>query len=77
MVDPVVQINFQNFVQAAAGSAQDLEFLTDNLGEELVADFSVQSLEKAEKLFWRCVSEGMHLQELPRTKPSVFTLTTS
>lgn len=56
---PVDKMRFKEYVADAAKSDENLAFLLDNLGSPIVMDWSVESLAKAEAVFWRCVSDGM------------------
>ena len=50
---------FQAYVTDAAQSADNLGFLLENLGTPVALDYSVESLVRAESVFWRCVREGI------------------
>jgi hypothetical protein len=57
---------FRSYVSDAAQSASNLGFLLDNLGSPFHMDYSVESLARAEEVFWRCVHGGvpMHLNDV-------------
>lgn len=50
---------FQTYVRDAERSAELLGFLLDNLGEKADLDYSVESLARAEAVFWRFVPKGL------------------
>jgi hypothetical protein len=53
------KMKFQAYVDDAKQSAEVLGFLLDNLGERIDLNYSVESLVRAEAVFWRCVETGL------------------
>ena len=58
-LSPRERASFAVYVRSAEQSAADLAIVLDNLGEQVGLDFSVDSLAKAEAVYWRRVGDGM------------------
>ena len=55
---PELKARFREYVEAAHRARADLEYLLEQLGEDVAADMSVESLEQLEALYWKYSSEG-------------------
>ncbi len=53
------KMKFQTYVRDAEQSAESLSFLLDNLGEKIDLDYSIESLARAEAVFWRFAEKGL------------------
>src|SRR3954454_12655788 len=53
---PAMKSRFKDYLAAAAQSGRDLQLVLENLGVQWHADYSLESLELAEVVFWKMVS---------------------
>lgn len=58
-LNPLQKANFVTYIKEARKSPENLSFLLDNLGVQVSVDYSIDSLVRAEAVFWRCVESGM------------------
>jgi hypothetical protein len=58
-LSPTDKAKFITYVRDAEQSPENLAFLLDNLGEKIELDYSVDSLAKAEAIYWRHVPKGI------------------
>lgn len=58
-LSPADKAKFDQYVRDVEQSPENLGFLLDNLGEKVALDYSVDSLAKAEAVYWRHVDKGI------------------
>ena len=58
-IPPKMKMSFSEYVEEAEKSAENLGFLLDNLGYSIDLDYSLESVEKAEKALWDEARKGI------------------
>ena len=58
VLTPELKARFREYLEAAQGAPADLEFLLEQLGEDVAVDMSVKSLEQLEALYWMYAGDG-------------------
>lgn len=58
-ISPADKAKFDQYVRDAEQSPENLAFLLDNLGDRVALDFSVESLTRAEAVYWQHADKGI------------------
>jgi hypothetical protein len=58
-ITPELKLRFREYVEDVPQARQTLGFLLDNLGEKLELDYSRESFELLEQIFWRVRGKGI------------------
>lgn len=61
-LSPADRAKFVQYLRDVEKSSENLAFLLDNLGEKVELDCSVESLAKAEAVYWRHANKGILME---------------
>ncbi len=56
---PELKLKYRDYIKETEKAAENLDFLLDNLGYKVDLNYSVESLEEVEGIFWNMLNKGI------------------